>query len=325
MIKDPREYTEAYPSSNMLIKLAIDVLDDKINSTELVKAIAKFLKNENDALINVALNLSPSFEVSNTIWNALSTAINDIPSEVSAHVFAIPLVLVAGSKAKASLKGNLNVNLLNTYFAQNQIFESSTDSFISGKLIDPLSLAKIKPSQLYYWSRNLHNANLWLPVNLEGTPIEVLNEGVFLRFLIGLTITRNHLAINQEAYRNASVGLMKLISEELAHEAVTLFPIPFAPVSLSEAYPIGNSQRTEIAITVAMSNIVRTIREQKLTPVAILGSDGDALKISIMGKENLSISETSLWHLTKFEDYKVHLTTLVNLLQDMQVEYNYVS
>lgn len=321
MIKDPRQYTLEYPQSNVLIKQAQRVLKKECDFYELKLLISNILKNENDALINVALNLSPSFAVSNIIWKALNAAINDIPETLNAHIFAIPLVLVAGSKTKTQLNGNLEVNRLNEYFTQNLIFENGVDCFISGKLIDPMALAKIKPSQVYYWVRNLKNANLWLPIPLEGTPIPVLNEGVFLRFLIGLSVNGD---INQEAYRNASIGLMKLIGEELKNEAVTLFPIPFAPVYLSEAYPIGDSKRKEIAITVAISNIVRKIHEQNLTPIAILGIENEALKISITCGDP-AYHETSLWHLTKFEDYQEPLTVLTNLLQDMRVEYSYAT
>lgn len=324
MIKDPRCYTEEYPKSNILIKLALDVLKSERDFNDLKEQIAKLLGNNNDALVNVALNLSPSFAVSNMIWRALNAAINDIPN-LCAHIFAIPLVLVAGSTTSARLVANVADGVLNDYFWQNKIFNPGADCFISGKLIDPRALAKIKPSQLYHWQRELQQAKLWLPMEIEGTPIQVLNEGVFLRFLIGITITQGDLGVNQEAYRSSSMGLMKLINQALQHETVTLFVIPFHPVSLSEAYLVGDNKRTEIAITVAISNVVRKLREKKLRAVAILQSDGAALKISICSANDSSIQETSLWHLTKFENYQEHITTITNLLHDMQLEYSYVN
>src|SRR5579863_5375373 len=322
MIKDPRLYTLEYPESNILIKQALRVLNKECDFNELTLLINNTLKNENDALINVALNLSPSFAVSNIIWTALNKAINDIPetgysskleNPLSTYIYSIPVVLVAGSTTKNQLKGNLDVNQLNEYFIQNQIFENKADCFISGKLIDPMALAKIKPSQVYYWVRNLKNANLWLPVPMEGAPISVMNEGVFLRFLIGLSI---NVGINREAYRKSSMGLMKLIGEELKNYAVTLFPIPFSPIYLSEAYPIGDSKRKEIAITVSISNLVRKIREQKLTPIATLDTENESLKVVISSIGDTSYTETLLWNLTKFEDYREYLSVLTNLLQD---------
>ncbi|MCC2624504.1 MAG: hypothetical protein K0R14_377 [Burkholderiales bacterium] len=318
MIKDPRQYTSEYPKSNILIKLAFKILNEESNFADLKILIGNILKNENDALINVALNLSPSYHVSEIIWRALNAVIND-STETTINIFAIPVVLVAGSKVKTKLNGTLDVGRLNEFFRQNRVFGNDIDGFISGKLIDPLNLVKIKPSQIYYWARNIKNANLWLPIELEGTGIPVLNEGVFLRFLIGLG------SINQEAYRNSLMSLMKLIGEELKNDAVTLFPIPFPPVNLSEGYPVGDSKRKEIAITVAISNIVRKIREQGQVPVAAISGENEAIKILVNSTTDPALSETSLWHLTKFEDYEEDVKKLTNLLQDMQVEYSYVS
>jgi hypothetical protein len=324
MIKDPRQYTEDYPKSNLLIKQAISVLNGEYDFSELVGLIANLLKNKNDLLINVALNLSPSFIISNTIWQALQVAINETPDIVSTQIFAIPLVLVAGSKTSTSLPSSLDVVLLNEHFKTHQVFFNAANSFISGKLIDPDTLAKIRPSQVYNWVRNLTDTKSWLPIPIEPVAVNVLEEGVFLRFLIGLTTTNNQLGINQESYRNSSMDLMKLISEELKNPAVTLFPIPFLPVPLSEAYIVGNSKRQEIAITVAISNAVRKMRENNLIPVALLDSENEALKISIQNTTNSSFNETSLWHLTKFENYQDCITTITNLLNDMQVSYSYV-
>lgn len=321
MIKDPRNYTNEYPQSNMVINHAIDVLHQRSSLDELACSLNQILKNENDALINVALNLSPSFAVSSIIWRALNAAINDV-GDVKAHIFAVPLVLVAGSKVKTKLNGSLNVDKLNEFFLQQKIFEDDTDSFISAKLIDPSALARIRPSQLYYWSRNLMNAKLGLPVPLEGAEVGVFNEGVFLRFLVGLTIGSKHLGINQAKYTHSSMLFMKLINEELKNDSVTLFPIPFSPLNFSEAYPVGNNKRTEIAITVALSNIVRKIREQRLTPFASLSGENEAIKVHIFCNDE-ELSETSLWHLNKFEDYQEHVITLTNLLTQMQVEYSY--
>jgi hypothetical protein len=318
MIKDPRTYTSEYPKSNVLIKLALEVLNKERSFSDLQVLTDSILKNENDALINVALNLSPSYAVSNMIWQALNAAIND-SNETTIDIFAIPVVLVLGSKVKTVLNGSLDTTRLNEYFIHNQLFANGTDGFVSGKLIDPVNLAKIKPSQIYYWTRNIKSANLWLPVELDGTVISVLNEGVFLRFLIGLG------SINHEVYRNLSMGLMKLIGEELKNEAVTLFPMPFPPIWLSEAYPIGDSRRKEIAITVAISNIVRKIRELGQVPTAIIDTENEAIKISIASNTDASLTEISLWHLTRFEDYEEHVRTMINLLQDMQVAYSYVS
>jgi hypothetical protein len=334
MINDPRVYTLDYPKSNIIISQALDIVAGKLDISELIATISKFLKNGNDALINVALNLAPNAHICQTIWQALNLAINNYDGklgndeqtsqmtnqqDVTARVFAIPIVLVAGSKSKAKLKGGLDTEKLNQFFNTKQIFSDKVDNFIAGKLVDPKTIAQIKPSQYYYWLRNLNNAKLWLPISIDTTSIEVQNEGVFLRFLIGVTIGKE-LAINQEAFRQASMDLMQLISEELKNEQVTLFPIPFAPVNLSEAFTVGDKYRKEIAIQVAISNIVRKIREQQQEPIVDISTESESIKIIITCGQDPELSETSLWHLNRFDDFNEIVTKITDLLHDMNIK-----
>lgn len=149
--------------------------------------------------------------------------------------------------------------------------------------------------------------------------------------------------------------LMQLLHSQLQKDGVTLFPIPFMPVSLSEAFAVGMHYRTEIALQVAVSNIVRKIREHGLTPVAKIGSSDEAIKIVITPKEvqentNLSnvvlnnntklmteeslteeslteksLTETSLWNMTRFDDFNKIMLVINNLLYDVGVEVEHVT
>ncbi len=325
-IQDPRIYATVYPDTNIVLNSAKQVLDGKIDFDELVAQIAKQLAEENDALINVALNLSPSCEISQIIWQALNTAIHKpFDMNVHANIFAIPIILVAGSTTKTQISGTINVDKLNKLFIENQIFLEPENGFIAGKLIDPATLAKVNPSQIYYWVRNLQQAKLWLPLVVNGAPIEVLNEGVFLRFLCGVTIDTNSQSnFSHGAYAANSMKLMQLIGEELKTNGVTLFPIPFTPICLNEAFSIGDNYRKEVAFQVSLSNIIRKIRENRMIPTATISKSDEALKLHVTSTEPSIYEETSLWHLQRFDDFdKIH-TTITDILTDMQVEYNYV-
>ena len=324
-ITDPRVYSTVYPDTNMVLNLAQQVIDNKLDMGELVQCIAKNLADENDTLINVALNLAPSCQVSQVIWLALNMAIHQ-PTDVSvyANIFAIPIILVAGSNNKTTLPGIINVDKLNSLFIENQIFVDDTTGFIAGKLIDPATIASINPSQIYYWVRNLQQAKLWLPIITNGSPIDVLNEGVFLRFLCGVTID----SISQSNFANGAYGtnsmkLMQLIGEELKTDGVTLFPIPFSPVSLSEAFSVGDSYRKEVAFQVSLSNIIRKLREQSLTPIATISHHEESLKLHVKSVEPSIHQEISVWNLQRFDEFdKIH-TIITDILTDMQVEYQY--
>ncbi len=324
MISDPRQYTIDYPHTNIIINQAQMVLDGKLNSEDLALVFKEILKNEKDALINVALNLAPSLELTKLIWDKLNTAIN-IPNNINyANIFAIPLVLVAGSKSKTKLNSNIDGDVLNEFMLDRQIFRPGADIFISGKLIDPQNISSLKFSQLYYWVRNLQKARLWLPIELSGNAIEVLNDGVFLRFLIGVSIDNlTESGLNQQAFTQNSMDLMKLVNAQLKNDAVTLFSIPFAPLPLSEALIAGNRYRTEIAISVAISNIARKIREQQQIPLATISTINDAIRIMINSETSSELFEESLWHLNRVDGFDQTLTMITNLLDDMKIEWKY--
>ena len=323
MISDPRQYTKAYPKTNIIIQTALDIKDNKIPSKDLDDIIAIKLRDEQDALINVALNLAPDNNTAFLIWKSLNRAVNYV--ELSgANIFAIPLILVAGSKTKSRLKPQIDTEKLNKFFNDNNLFLPNSDCFISGKLIDSNTISSIKYSQLYYWVRNLHQSKLWLPISIEGSSIETLNDGVFLRFLIGVGIDNNGSSgIDTNAIQNNLMGLMSLIGDELKADGVTLFPIPFAPVPISSAFAVGVEYRTEIAISVAISNIVKKMREERLTPRAIISTQGEAIKIIVKPLEDSELIETILWNLTKFTNFEATLQQITNLLHDIGISYDF--
>ena len=324
-IVDPRVYATVYPDTNMVLNLAQQVVENQLDFDELVLCIVKHLTDENDALINVALNLSPSCEVSQIIWQALNTAINQpLDMETYANIFAIPVILVVGSNHKTQLPGTINVDKLNQLFIENNIFIKPNNGFIAGKLIDPATIGAVNPSQMFYWVRNLQQAKLWLPLVTSGSPINTLNEGVFLRFLCGVTIdSAKQSNFSNSAYGANSMKLMQFIGEELKTEGVTLFPIPFSPVPLSEAFSVGDSYRKEVAFQVSLSNIIRKLREKSLTPIATISHHDEALKLFVTSIEPSEHQETSLWHLQRFDSFvKIH-STIIDILTDMQIEYRY--
>lgn len=329
-IIDPRKFTEVYPESNIVINQALQVVNSKLDKTVLDQTIRNILKNENDALVNVALNLSPNQKTAITIWDSLNSAINlndDDSKNSLACFFAIPVILVAGSKNLTSLKTEVDVDTLNNFFIKNKIINSGQDFYISGKLLEPQIIAKIKPSQLYYWIRNSSNAKLWLPTEIKHNNLEVMNEGVFLRFLVGVVRGDNdsllHDVIDSKNFQDSSIELMRFIVNELKTDGVTMFPIPFAPVNLSLAYNVGDNYRKEIAIQVALSNAIRKIREVGQRPIVELDCVDGAVRLKVINQETQLTLETSLWHLTVFDDLNIISDKLTDLLQEMNVEYRF--
>ena len=142
--------------------------------------------------------------------------------------------------------------------------------------------------------------------------------------MIGVSIDNNNSSgIDTKVIQNNLMGLMGLIGEELKNDGVTLFPIPFAPVPISSAFAVGVEYRTEIAISVAISNIVKKMREERLTPHAIIYTQGEAIKIVVKSLEDSQLIETILWNLTKFTSFEETLQQITNLIHDIGISYGF--
>jgi hypothetical protein len=323
MLNDPRCYTKDFPQTNVLINLALTSQQAKLDET-----IAKLLQDKKDEVINVAINLAPNYNVSSGIWQSLNLVINDVNvynvNNSFAQLFAIPIIIVAGSKDKQQLQGQIDVTALNDFFYQQQIVSATTDFFISGKLLDYQTIAAFKPSQIFYWSRNINKSSLWLPIKVEGNAIDTFNEGVFLRYLVGAIVNNaDQSGINQHNLKQSLLKLTQLVHQQLNNSNVTFFPICYPQVALSNASQCGNQHRLEIALSVAFSNIVKQIRNNSLTPIAIITNSDEAIKIMLKTQEQSKLEEVSLWTLNKIDNFNQILEIIINLLTDIGVEINY--
>ncbi|MCX8515314.1 MAG: hypothetical protein ORN24_07055 [Burkholderiales bacterium] len=323
MLNDPRCYTADFPQTNLLINLALSAQDTILDAT-----IAKLLQEQKDEAINVAINLAPSHKVSFSIWQSLNRVINDAEvfnlNNCFTQLFTIPIVIVAGSKQQQQLQGQIEVTVLNDFFYQQQIVSKDTDFFISGKLLDYQTIASFKPSQIFYWSRNINKSSLWLPIKVEGNVIDTLNEGVFLRYLVGAIVSNSkQLSIDYQNLQQNLLKLTQLIHQQLNIPNVTFFPICYQPVALSNAAQCGNQYRLEIALSVAFSNIVKQIRTKNLTPIAVISNTDEAIKIIIKTQTESDLKEESLWTLNRVDDFNQILKIITDLLNDIGVEIKY--
>jgi hypothetical protein len=326
---DKRSYAINYPTTNIVINQALAVANKTATTEDLIQIMRNSCVNNNDALINVALNLAPNYEVSNLIWQALHQALNfNAPNQLtSACLFAIPIVIVAGSKEPRFLNGNLDNQVLNDFFLHKQIINPGDhDWFISSRLVDAKTIGEFKPSQYYYWVRNINNAKLWLPVDIAGSQIRVHNEGVFVRFLIGVISGVNgnndiNQLINFNNYRSSSKELMDMVLKQLKTDAVTLFPIPFEPCYLSMSYAIGDNYRKEIALAVSLSNLVRKIKQENLTPLISVIMLNNQIEIKLSSKEPSIYQELYYWQLTLYDDLAYIQDKLNQLVTDLQLDY----
>ena len=332
---DKREYTVQYPTTNSIITTSMRIIDGTDNMQSLEFLLDTQLQKNNDALINVALNLAPSQAVASLIYNTMHKVINngfdDMGNENSGsssikyQIIAIPIIIVAGSNEQKIITSFLNNRDIDDFISTNNIFAPQTKWYISNKLINPESISHFTPSQIYHWIRSDKFKNDKFPFALTSEDINVASHGVFSRLLLGKIEYEGevsiHNIINFDNYQKYSNLLMKIIIDNLKTNDVTLFPIPFPPCYLSISFVNISNYHKEISLSVNMSNVMRKIRLNNLTPIAIIETMPHGVQITIMSKNNDIYKEIQLWALNNYDDINYVIDIITGLLKDLQVEY----
>ncbi|UTH74802.1 hypothetical protein [Chromobacterium sp. IIBBL 290-4] len=278
-LPDPRQYHPQVSLTNRLIHHAQSVLDApdagerEMWRQALAGAMDEMLQRDEVLSISVALAMVPTQACYQVVWDALRHAVEETGG-ARAIVFAMPLVLVAGSRSQTELPGAVaDAAGLNALLRQHGVFADGADVTISGILSHPDDLIGLDTLKLYKMTRQGEAAREGLPN--RAAPVTVKEEGVFLRYMIGVAIQRE--GEEPPVRLGGSVGVwgmpvMKFLGEQLKADGVTLFPIARPPLPAMQALVAGNFARFEVALQVFASSQIRHLRELNLEPVAILSA-----------------------------------------------------
>jgi hypothetical protein len=328
-LPDPRLYPNA-AVSNRLIHMALSVLGASdeagraLARAALCEALAALLERDEVLLISVALNMAPSQAAYQVLWQAMRQAVEDAPGR-HAEIFAVPLVLVVGSRQRATLPERIeDVDELNALLRQHGVFAAGADVFLSGKLLHPDEVVAISPAQLYRYTRQLADAARGLPLPLSASAVTVREEGVFLRYLVGVAMREEGASAPVDyAARIGAWGtaLMAFLGTALKTEGVTLFPIFRAPAPLMQALVTGNQARLEVALQVFASSLLRKLRALGREPVVGLSAHhGGEIHVTIADPSAPEQVERFVWPLAPLDRVERIEADFLQLMRECQVE-----
>ncbi|OBU84626.1 hypothetical protein [Chromobacterium subtsugae] len=314
ILPDPRQYHPQVSLTNRLIHHAQSALDAADAGERdmwrqaLVGAMDEMLQRGELLSISVALAMVPTQACYQLVWDALRQAVEETGG-ARAQVFAMPLVLVAGSRNEATLPGEIaDVAGLNALLRQHGVFAADGDVAISGALLHPDSLVGLDAIRLHQLARQ-DGASARAGLPSQAAPITVKEEGVFLRYLMGVAAQRDGEA--SPLRQGGSVGawgmpLMKFLGEQLKTEGVTLFPIARPPLPAMQALVAGNFARFEVALQVFASSQIRRLRELDKEPVAIVSAhENGELHFTLSAKGDERNWEAFVWPLASLDNVKL--------------------
>lgn len=327
-LPDSRRYPRV-DARDSLIRLAMSLLTERDlgalvrKEADLDAELSRLLGQHDDAAVGEALGKVPSQEVYFCLYDRLRQVVERPPVDAGRHnlFFALPLVLVAGSRGPLSLPGVLpDAAAVAALLREQGIFGADAEIELSERLATETQLAVVRPSELARWRDDPAAA---LP-DFEPQPLQVNGEAVLLRFIVG--VARQPAQAQAAVELNAKPGqwglaLTKLLAEQWKLDGLTLFPLPRSPQAWLPARHDGRTARLHIQFEVFASNMLRKLRQGGEQPVAVLSAhDNDEIHVTLGAAANSEVWEGFVWPLQPLDRVDTVINVMVELLRECRLE-----
>ena len=221
---------------------------------------------------------APSAAVYRHLWRALVRIEAMQTTAMTATLFAIPLIVVAGAErddaAPATIAGVLsNVDDVSALLRRHGALAGNQTFALANALVAPaaIDIARI-PSLLSArtFEDTSHAAVAVPPASIR---IDVGDERVHLRFIVGIAVAATDVDLTRDSSVSAwGMPLTQALSHSLAPNGIALLVLPRAPKRLSVALQHGRSAQREVSAQLFASNALRRMRASIGEPVAVISA-----------------------------------------------------
>ncbi|MDR3410187.1 MAG: DUF2863 family protein [Formivibrio sp.] len=334
-LPDPRNYAPVN-ARNPLIRQLMSLMTEHDPQAIITKRaglhaqITELLAANDHAALNAALSQAPAMEAWLTLWQALREVLETTPADADkyASLFAIPVVIVAGSDKGATLPGKLIApeDILNL-LRQHDVLAPTAVAYLAPELVSIETLSAISPSQQIRWKTDkadlLSNGSSNL-FDLTPAPLAIKEEAAALRFIVGAVLQPGNTAPLIQLGGSVSpwgMALAQTLGTQLATEGATVLALPRAPQSWLSAQENGRLVLLETRLQLLASNAIRTIRSKGRTPVAIIAAhESDEIRITFSSREDAERWQGFVWPLAPGERVEQIVDFAQTLFHDCQVQ-----
>lgn len=334
-LPDPRQYPPVN-ARNPVIRQLMSMMTEheetsiQVKRDALLAMIADLLEANDHAAINAALTQAPAQDAWHTLWRTLCEVVEAAPSHAGSHVtlFALPVIIVAGSAQGATLPGKLSdpAGVLQI-LRHHGVLEQNAVAMLAPELVSAEAIAAISPAKQYRWKTALADAivaEVANPFEVPESPVSIKEESAWLRFIVG--------AVRQPGNAPAQIRLGGLVGqwslvlsqslgEQLKTGDATVLAIPRAPQSWLTAQDNGRTILLETRLQLMASSAIRTIRSKGRTPVAVIAThEHDEIRITFSSKEDAERWQGFVWPLSASDSVEYIADFAQNLFRDCQVD-----
>jgi len=281
-LPDPRRYP-ARGAPDRLLELARaslstgDPIARSVHNDVLLAAIRACYAEGRDAEVAAALSAAGSAAEHACLLQRCGEA-SEAPlasGEIGARLFALPLVIVAGGRAGATLGGALpDIDavsaLLSEHAALGDVQRFSLGNALCAvECLDAVSCGELARAQVDTLAR--------LAPGFEPAPIVLpsADESVHLRFLVGVawvsSESKRWIGPRDPAGKWAT-PLTHMIASQLAQPNVTVLPLARPPVPLAQAAALGRAAADELGFQLFVGGALRRARASIGEPTVIVAA-----------------------------------------------------
>lgn len=303
---------------------------------QIAAAIDRLLDATDGKSLAALFDHAPSPAVHRHLWRILAQrarTARDAQATLGVHLFAIPLVIVAGPAGAAGTRviapGTLaNASALaallreHDALAGNQAF-AFADALVSADAIDLDRLpGLLREARLDDVAAGVP------PLSLAPSPVAVEGgEAAHLRFLVGSALAAGHVDLTSSRDTGRwGMPLARALIGQLATPGITVIALPRPAQPLPVAVAQGRAAHREIAASLFVSHALREFRAGVGEPVAVLSAHraadvpgGGELRLSLSSPFSPRDAYGFRCPLHAGEQVRDVATMLVDLLRDCRV------
>lgn len=288
-------------------------------------ALRAALEAGDDPVIHKALSVPAQAHEASRL---LAAAIDSRGEGIGLRFFAIPLVIVAGSRKPCTVAGALpELHVLRGLLEEHGAIGVTRNFGMGNALVSAGALDALSPSAL--WRAAADPAQRAPLDTLQPEPIAVAGsrEQVHLRFLVGAGVTPQNLPSFLESASNIGTWGMPFTRElarQLAQPGLEILPMPRPPQPLTQAAHAGRRAQLEAALSLFLGNTLRKFRMAVGDPEAVLSAhrlDNGAgeLRLSLSTPFDESLFEGYAWPLQPQDDVAEVTKLLLDTLNECRV------
>lgn len=291
------------------------------------RALRDACERQQDAYIGGALRAAPSQAEYARLWCDVCDVAHHVVGDdqdaaLVARVFALPLIIVTGSRKPLQIDGVVpDIGAVTDLFVQKGVLGKTQNFGIGNALCALETLESVTPAEVHAWTRASGTARRELvPAPLM---MNAPGEQVHLRFLVGAGIAPVTEPAFVETASNIGAwgtALTRLLAKQLAQDGAEVLPMARPPCDLLRAAHAGRSAQLETACNLFASNAVRRYRTASGDPVAIISTHDNAeLRLTLSQPFDDAMIDGFRWPLHPLDDLTAIIASMADLLSACRV------